>query len=287
MSSMDVSQRKAYFFYVLKNTLKTKKRYFLFLVFAFIAWFGYSIRRLNLSLLIDTTSGKFITSDPDAALVQRYVQYVVEHGSLMSVDFMRYFPFGFSHLEEFQVLSHLIAWFYEIYHFFSPTISVAYAHVVFPAFTFVIALIFFFLFVRKAFDWKVALLASAFLAVIPAYLFRTISGVSDKEAMAMIFFFLCLYLFLCFVLEKTFFRSFLYVFTAALSGSVLWFLWGGFLFVFLTIGAFVLLLVFLERISLRQLFLYMIFFILPLFLLKIFYPERYDFWGLVMTPAIG
>src|SRR3989344_1466799 len=148
-------------------------------------------------------------------------------------------------------------------------------------------ILFFFLFVQKAFHWKIALCASAFLAVVPAYITRTISGVSDKEAMAMIFFFLTLYLFLSFILEKKNWKSFLFVLGAALSGSALWCLLGDFVFVFLSIGAFVLLLVFLERISLRQLFLYMIFFILPLFLLKIFYPERYDFWGLVMTPAIG
>ena len=103
----------------------------------------------------------------------------------------------------------------------------------------------------------------------------------------MMFFFLTLNLFLCFILEKKFWKSFLYVLGAAFSGACLWLLWGGFVFVFLTIGAFILSLVFLERISLRQLLLYGLFFLIPLVVLKIFNPARYDFWGLVMTPAIG
>src|SRR3990167_3910957 len=230
-----------------------KHLWFVILFFlSLIAWLGYYIRTRNLVHLIDSTTGIYIPADPDAVGIFRYVQYVVEHGQLMSVDYLRYYPTGFSGLEEFALLSHLIAWFYKIFHFFVPTVSVAYADVVYPAFAFVVALVFFFLFVQKAFHWKIALCASAFLAVVPAYITRTISGVSDKEAMAMIFFFLTLYLFLSFILEKKKLKKFFF------------FLWGVFVFFFLTIGAFVLLLVFLEIISLRQLFLYMIFFILPL-----------------------
>ena len=267
--------------------LKEKKNYIIVLLLAFIAWLGFYIRMKSLPRLIDATTGGYIPSDPDAIGILRYVEYVVEHGSLMAVDFMRYYPTGFANLEEFTLLTQLIAGFYHIYHFFVPWVSVAQAHVVFPAFAFVLVLVFFFLFVRKAFDWKIALLASAFLAVIPAFLERTVIGVSDKEAMAMIFFFLTLYLFLAFILEKKLWKSVFFVVGAALSGAVLWLLWGGFVFVFLKIGTFVLLLVLLERISLRQICLYTLFFLIPLLAIKIFYPARYNFLGLLMTPAIG
>jgi len=167
-----------------KKFLTEKPTYLVYALLALIAWFGYYIRTRNLGLLIDATTGKFIPADPDAIGILRYVNYIVEHGQLMSVDTMRYVPFGFPNLEEFAVISHAIAYFYKFIHFFSSTVTVEFADVVYPAVAFVIALIFFFLFLKKVFDWKVALLGSAFLTVVPAYLFRTMSGISDKEALA-------------------------------------------------------------------------------------------------------
>ena len=260
-------------------------------VLAFIAGVGYYIRTRNLSLLIDATTGNYFPSDPDAIGILRYVQYIVEHGRLMDIDYLRFYPSGFGgtvgSLNEFSLLTHLIAYFYQFLHFFNDAVTVQYADVIYPAVAFVIALLFFFLLVQKIFDWKVALLASAFLTVIPAYLFRTMSGVSDKEAMAMIFFYLTLYLFLCFILEKRFIKQFILMLLAALVAGFLWLLWGGYVFVFLTLGTFVFLLVILERIDIRTLVFYAIFFEIPLQMVRLFYPERYRFLDLVVTPAIG
>ena len=63
----------------------------------------------------------------------------------MSVDYMRYYPFGFTGIEEFQVLVYIIAWFYYILHFLNSAITVNYADVMYPAFAFVVGLLFFFL----------------------------------------------------------------------------------------------------------------------------------------------
>src|SRR3989338_4944448 len=143
---------------------------FVYIVLGLIAAFGFYVRTRSLGFLIDVTTGDYMPSDPDAIGILRYVQYVVDHGQLMAIDTMRYFPTGFANVDEFSVLVHLIAWFYKIFHFF-------------------VGLVFFFLFVRKIFDWKIALLASAILTVLPVYLFRTLAGVSDKEALAMVFFY--------------------------------------------------------------------------------------------------
>src|SRR3989338_8364767 len=148
------------------------------IILALIAYIGYYIRTKPLAFLIDATTGDYIPSAPDAMGILRYVQYVVDHGQLMAIDTLRYFPKGFANVDEFSVLVHLIAWFYKIFHFFVPSASVAYADVIYPAFAFVVGLVFFFLFVRKIFDWKIALLASAILTVLPVYIFRTLAGVS-------------------------------------------------------------------------------------------------------------
>ena len=58
-------------------------------VLAFIAGLGYSIRTRNLSLLIDATTGDYFPSDPDAIGIVRYVQYIVEHGRLMDIDYLQ------------------------------------------------------------------------------------------------------------------------------------------------------------------------------------------------------
>ena len=204
----------------------------IFVLLFFIAGLGFYIRMQQLPFLFDPTLGEYVPLDPDAIGIFRYVQYVVDNGNLMSVDFMRYYPTGYAHLEEFSLLVHFIAAFYTFLHFFYPSVSVGYADVVYPAYAFVLALFFFFLLVQKIFDWKVALLASLFLAVSPLYLARTLVGVSDKEAMAMVFFFLTLYLFLCFILEKRVLRSFFFVVLTSISAGILWLLWGGFVFAF-------------------------------------------------------
>ncbi|HLC22533.1 MAG TPA: hypothetical protein VJJ79_02060, partial [Candidatus Nanoarchaeia archaeon] len=75
--------------------LKQKKIWLVYFVLAFIAGVGYYIRTRNLSLLIDATTGNYFPSDPDAIGILRYVQYIVEHGRLMDIDYLRFYPSGF------------------------------------------------------------------------------------------------------------------------------------------------------------------------------------------------
>lgn len=267
--------------------LKKKPTLLIVFLFTVIAAFGFYVRTRGMQFLVDVTTNDFIPSDPDAMGILRYVQYFVEHGQLMSVDYMRYFPFGYANVEEFQVLVYLIGWFYKLYHFFVPTITVAYADVIYPAFAFVVGLVFFFLFVKKMFDWKVALLASAFLTVLPAYLFRTMAGVSDKEAMAMIFFFAGMYFFLCFLLEKHLWKGIVYSVLAGLSVGALWTIWGGIVFVLSTIGSFMLVLILLEKIQERQLWLYTLFLFVSVGFLAIVFPLRAGPLGILTAPTSG
>lgn len=217
-------------------------------VLAFIAWLGYFIRTRNLPLLIDITTGKYIPADPDAMVFMRYVLDIVEHGSLMTIDWMRYYPLGYSNMIEFKVLSYSIAYFYKFLHFFSSSITPEYVHVIYPAVAFVITLIFFFLFIKKLFDYKIALLSSAFLTVVPAFLHRTMSGVSDKEAFAFIFMFAAFYFFVCAWQSENLKKSIIFGALSGLMTGLMGLVWGGFSFVITTIGLFVIIEVLLNRI---------------------------------------
>ncbi|MBI5797839.1 hypothetical protein HZA98_02960 [Candidatus Woesearchaeota archaeon] len=265
--------------------LKNKPVALMWVVFGLIAAFGYYIRTRNLRFLIDVTTNDYMPSDPDAVGFLRYVKYILAHGHLMDVDYMRYFPTGFTGLDEFSLNAHLIADFYKIYHFFVPSVTVGYADIIYPAFAFVIALVFFFLFVKKVFDWKVALLSSAFLTVLPAYLYRTMSGVSDKEAMAMIFFYLALYAFISFILEKKLWMGVFFSVLAGVATALLWWIWGGYIFVTVSTSVFILILSLVGRLRSREMWLYVLYFFSAYFVLLIGFPERANILGLLAGPT--
>ncbi len=267
--------------------LKMKPQVLIALVLGFIAAIGFYIRMKPMKLLIDVTTGDYFPSDPDAIGILRYVKYVIDHEKLMAVDYMRYVPFGYVNLDEFSVLTHLIVWFYKVLHFFSPSVTVGYADVAYPAFAFVVSLVFFYLFVEKVFDWKAALLASAFLTVLPAYLYRTIAGVSDKEAMAMIFFYAGIYFFLAFYMEKKNWKAILYSILAGISVSLLWVMWGGIVFVTASISIFILILVLLEKLNYKHLKLYTLFLVVCITFLSILFPMRADPISLLTSPTTG
>lgn len=267
--------------------VKKNTHYFVWLILGLIAAFGYYIRTRSLPFLIDATTGDYFPSDPDAIGILRYVRYLLEHGQLMDIDYMRFYPMGYANVEEFSLLTHLIAYWYKILHFFVPSATVGYADVIYPAAAFVVALVFFFLLVRKAFNWKVALVASAFLTVIPAYLFRTLSGVSDKEAMAMIFFYFSLYAFLAFILEPSKIKSWIFTIVGGLAMGGLWWMWGGIVFVTTTIGLFVLILILLNKLSPRHLAMYAVFLLTTYLVLLIGFPLRAGFISLLTSPTSG
>ena len=232
----DIEERKKQ----IVNYFKKKTNLFILVLFAFVAWLGYYLRTRSLDVLIDVTTGKYMPSDPDAIGILRYVKYLLENGSLMNIDYMRYFPYGFSAVDEFNLMSHLIVYFYKILHFFNASVTIELADVIYPAFAFVVALVFFYLLLKRIFDWRIATLASLFLAILPSSLFRTMVGVSDKEAMAMIFFYLTLWTFISFFLEKKNWLAYVYGVVAGLSLGFTWAIWGGVNFLFLSIGTFML-----------------------------------------------
>src|SRR3989344_6084789 len=187
--SQKIGDRKA----KLANIL-SKTNWIYYGLLAAIISFGYYIRTRNLNLLIDITTKQYIPSDPDALLFLRYAEYILEHGKLMAIDALRYHPIGYPTSGENVVLSYVIVYLYKIIAIFKD-ITLQYVDVIYPAIAYIFIIIFFYLFVKELFNHRVALLSSAFLTVIPTFLFRTMSGVSDKEALAFVLMFASLYFF--------------------------------------------------------------------------------------------
>lgn len=263
--------------------LLKKKMIIIFLLFAVIAIFGFYLRMQNVPLTVDITTNDHIPIEPDSFAFLRYAKYIVEHGELMDVDTMRYHPYGFTGVDEFAFLSYATAYFYKFLHFFDPSVTIGYAQLIYPPVAFVIGLFFFFLLVRKIFDWRVALLASTFLAVIPAYLYRTIAGFSDKEALALIFMYASLYFFISSFVEKKTKRALVYTILAGLSVGAMWLQWGGTVFIILTIGSFVILQLLLGKFTYRNLYLYTLFVFISLLILRLGFPERFGLGGLMTS----
>ena len=258
--------------------LNLKKNWYWF-VLAAIAWLGYWIRTRNLPLLVDITTGKYFPADPDASAFLRYAKYILENGSLMTIDYMRYYPWGYGNMIEFKLLSYVIVYLYKVLHFFNPVMTIEKADVLYPPIAFVIGLIFFFLLVKKLFDYRVALVSSVLLTIIPMYLFRTIAGVGDKEAFSMILFFASFYFFLMSWDNKSLKSVLIYGGLAGLITGLMSIVWGGVQFIVVIIALFSFISLFFIQFKLNKYLAYVIWMIISSLFLYIF--RDYSLAGLV------
>ena len=224
----------------IKEFFTKNKAHLEYVLLGLILWFGYKVRTSNLHLLKDQITGKFIMADPDATAFLRYARYVAEHGQMMANDILRYHPIGFNPNPEFTFLSHVMAKLYHVLHFFNDKITVEYAAVIYPAVAFTIGIFFFYLTTKELLDKKTALLASALLTIVPGFLFRTMAGVSDKEALGIMFFFITTYLFIKSWKQKTTRKAILFGFLTALATIGMGLAWGGVNFLYLIVAGFVL-----------------------------------------------
>lgn len=255
-----LKERKAW----LIKFLKEKKTLLIYLSVAAIIYFGMFIRTRNLWLM----KGKY-PADLDSYLILRYAAYVVEHGHLMLYDPMRYYPIGFYPRGEFAVISYFIAYLHKVLHFFNQSITVVQSDIIYPVVCFGIGVIFFFLLIRRLFDYRVALLSSAFLSVIPAYLYRTMAGVSDKESLAMMFFFMAFYFYVAAWQSKKTINNIALGLCAGITTGVMGLVWGGVNFVFLIIAGFTLIEIFLNKFERKDFYLYACWLLPTLFLLTV------------------
>jgi len=265
------------------NIIKNYSSYVQYIILAAIIWLSYKIRTQNVPLLKDITTGKYIPADPDAMGFLRYVLYVLEHGKLMTVDTLRYYPLGFTGLDEFSALSHFIVYLYKFMHFFNPSITIEYVDVVYPPIALAIGLVFFFLLVKKLFNSRVALISSAFLIVVPAFLFRTLSGVSDKEALGTMFMFMAFYFFIYSWKQNNLTKALIVSLLAGISTALMGAVWGGVSFIYLTIGIFALITLLLNKTNNKKLYIYSIWLFSSFITLNSLSPLRFDIGTLVTS----
>lgn len=269
MLMSELEKRREQFLGKLKN-LNEKQNYLVYIILGAIIAIGTYIRTRNLGII----QWQF-PIDPDSYAFLRYAKYIAENGHLMDIDMMRYYPLGWTNLSEFRILSYFIAYLYKFLHLFIPNITIQNTDVIYPVVTFAIGSIFFFLFVKKLTGWEIGLVSTAFLVVLPAYLYRTMAGSADKEAFATMTMFIALYFFMSSwkaeSVKKAIFLGVLSGIFTALTGLT----WGGVLFVFLTIAAFTLISVLFEKMNKTTTFTYLSWFFVTFFILNRLYPERF------------
>ncbi|MEA3430547.1 MAG: STT3 domain-containing protein [Nanoarchaeota archaeon] len=202
---------------------------------AIIIWFGSYIRLRNLWLLKDTITGKYVPLALDPHSFLRYAKYIVEHGFLVSRDMLRFVPVGRTTADN-KLLSYAIVYFYKFLNFFNPNVTLEYADVIYPVIAFAIGLIFFYLLVKKIFNAKVAILSTLFLAILPAFLYRTMAGFSDKEPLGTLFMFAAMYFFVTAYKSKTNKTAIIYGLMAGAFTGLLGLTWGGVKFVLMIVA---------------------------------------------------
>ncbi len=219
----------------IKLPIPTLKNSNLYYWLALIPLFALAlfIRTRNLVLL----KGKYLI-ELDSYFFFRYAQMLYEQGSLPVVDMMRYVPNGFPTASA-QFFPKTMVFFYKIIHVFFANLSQIEWHVIYPPVITIVSFVFFFLFVKEILNYKTAFIATAFLAVIPAYLQRTGSGFADHEAMAMLWMFISLWLFVLAWKSdnwKTFlpFAAVSGIFAGIMAGT-----WGGYTFLIYALSLFV------------------------------------------------
>src|SRR3989344_525706 len=246
-----------------------EKSYWIYIVLAIILIFGFWVRTRNWWIL----QGKWLV-DPDAHLFLRYAKYILEHGTLFLNDPLRYYPVGFNTAGETTFLSYFIVYLYKFLHLFIPNLTLTQLDIAYPAIVFVPAMIFFFLLVRRLFNWEVALLAAGFLTVLPQFLFRTMSGVSDKEGLAILFFFMSFYFFVVAWQPVKTRNAVIFGLSAGFGTFLTGLSWGGVQFLFLIIPVFALIELFLNKFDKKNFYVYAAWALSTIILLVTFFPAR-------------
>jgi asparagine N-glycosylation enzyme membrane subunit Stt3 len=180
------------------------------------------IRLQNLPLL----KGKYLI-ELDSYFFFRYSKMLLEQGSVPAIDYMRYVPTGVSSAG-MTFFPKTMVFFYKIIHIFFTNLSQIEWHIIYPPVITIISFVFFFLFVKEILGHRTAFIATAFLAVIPAYIQRTGAGFADHEAFGMLWMFISLWLFVL-AWKSDNYKKFLPL--AAISGlfaGIMAATWGGY-----------------------------------------------------------
>ena len=264
------------------SILKKGTKIWVAIAIILIAFMGYNIRIQNLPNLIDSTTNNYIPIELDSFVILRYAEYFNENGNLMENDKMRYYPRGFDPRKEFTFIAGFVSYLYNFMHAFNKEVTIEFADVVYPPVTFFFAVIFFFLFIKNLFNYKIALVASYILTVIPIFLHRTIAGFSDKEALATMLIFMAFYFYTnTWRVNKTW-KFLTNSLLAGITTTLAVLAWGGSTLITFVIAAFILFEIFLNKASKRDLIRDFIWSVSTVFLLTVV-TNRYSIVDLISS----
>ncbi len=276
------------------NLFKLKKSWIFYLLLILLVWLAIWLRTLNTDGLKDVTTNSWtLGPDLDPFLFLRWAKDIVATGSLNSIDSMRYVPLGFSTKQELVLLPYMIAWFHKIASSLG-SVSVDHSAVLFPAYMFGLTVIAFFLLTRKIFIEKlgesrastIALISSFLLTVIPSLLPRTIAGIPEKESVGFLFMFLAFYFFICSWKSNEKIKGYIYSCLSALSTSIMALVWGGFIYIYITIAVATGIAFILGNVKKENFIYYSIWLILSFLLISIF-TDRYNLVNLLTSSTTG
>lgn len=263
-----------------------KRGFWILVVLAIIIFLSINIRTQNITNpvnsqgLKDVVTGEWtLGPDLDPFLFLRWAKNIAENGKLMEVDGMRYVPRGYDTSGERKLLSYSIAWLFGIFSFFNNGISIEFVAIIAPVIFFALTLVVFFLLVRKIFEKRkrnaniIALVSTAFLAVIPTMISRTVAGIPEKESLGFLFIFLTLYFFIYAWNSNKVKKIVIFSILAGLSTALLILTWGGLVYVMYAIPIVFFSLFLLRGLKKKNLIIYITWVIVFLVSVQPFYSE--------------
>ncbi|NCN86441.1 hypothetical protein GW932_01285 [archaeon] len=214
--------------------LKDKRVQNIIVVILFLAtlFIGINIRTQDLPNLIDKTTGDYTPLALDPYYFLRVSETLHDNnGVLPAVDTMRYQALNSTWTDE--ILPQSTLFLHKIISVISPDSTIRFANVLNPVIFFALGLIvFFFLVLLITKNKWIATISSFILTIIPPYLYRTLAGFSDHEAIGMFAFFLALISFAWGMVylekkKKTYVKSGLYGLIAGFMTIFAIAAWGG------------------------------------------------------------
>lgn len=225
--------------------LKERSLIFLIILAAIIALSIY-IRTQNLPYLKDITTGNYtLGPDLDPFLYLRHAREIVA-GKLQDPDMMRAAPLGAPNYAKTSLMPWAIVGIYKFLNllFKPPIATVEFAAIIAPVIFFSLTLVVFFFFMLKLSSFIttktksqiIALIATAFYAVIPEMLHRTTGGIPEIESLGMLWFWLAFFCFISAWQSSKFKKISLLSILAGIFTGLMIFTWGGFRYIFMIIG---------------------------------------------------
>lgn len=193
-----------------------------------------------------TTNDYTLGPDLDPFLFLRYAKEMIQTGSLMNNDVMRYVPLGYDTSTELQMVSYMIVLTYKICSAFGQQ-SINFAGAFMPVWFFGLTIISFFFFVREIFLRKndkknyikasiIASISTLFMTIIPAFLSRTVAGIPEKESVGFFFMFLAFFLFLKAWKSEKISSASVYGVLSGIATALMGLAWGGVSYIYITIA---------------------------------------------------